>query len=193
MSSVIKVDEIQTATGGTKVFDMIRELDMWRLSTTVNPQNSIVTAWERPTGTNINVFPVPIGTGLTLEDGVFSFPTTGYYRIDAIIGFKTVQQNGFHEMTLKVSNDNGNNYTDYVQASMGQPNNNQYVESCSIKFFINVKNVSGDNATKFNFTTLNDSTAETILGYANPTVGYGGDDVVNLTYFTCQRLAPPIG
>ena len=50
---------------------------------------------------------------------------------------------------------------------------------------INVKNVSGSNTTKFHFETLSNHPAdeEVILG----------DTDMNVTYFTCQRLAPVIG
>ena len=182
MSSVIKVDEIQTAVGGTKVFDMIREFDTWRISANFTTAGGDITGWERPDSVDANVFPGPIGTGLTEESGIFSFPMTGYYRIDAIICFKSTRRDSNHEVVVKVSNDNGSNYTDYVQATIGNAETDQYLESCSMKFFINVKNVSGSNTTMFHFETLSNNPAdeEVILG----------DTDINLTYFTCQRLAP---
>ena len=201
MSSVIKVDEIQTATGGTKVFDTTRVFDMWRVSTDQNPQTKTLTGWERPTGTYHDVFPVPIGPGLSIEEdsigrlGVFSFGITGYYRIDAMIMFYSIIRNSHFAMDLKVSNDNGSNYTDYVQAFMGNAGsstgNTTVAESCSMKFFINVKNISGSNATKFKFSTQFDTSSEEIIGFDSNNLGSAQD--AHHTYFTCQRLAPPIG
>ena len=218
MASIIKISEIQT-NAGAQVSDMIRELDMWRLATSEvpgsgtneyttsqNESNPIISQWERPTGTHHNVFPVPIGTGLTSDNGVFSFPMTGYYKIEAIFGLLTQQSSKRPKVVLKVSNDNGNSYTDYVEVRASQGGSSQYIESCSMKCFINVKNISGSNTTKFNFTASDmqvitvynpDEVSSCILGYnrlpdQTPELTQGNDGVnlANLTYFTCQRLAP---
>ena len=180
MSSTIKVDEIQTAVGGTTILDTKREFDAWRLSANFTTGDSIITGWERADGDDASVCPVPVGTGLTEESGVFSFPVTGYYRIDATILLNSTIQNFQFTTTAKVSNDNGSNYINYVTGMIGNTDADDYQESCSMKFFINVKNTSGSSATKFNFTAADNTSGETVLG----------DTDMNLTYFTCQRLAP---
>ena len=70
MTSVIKVDEIQTSTGSTTLIDTNQEFDQWYLSAndaeyTFN--HSILSGWERysaETSRALNA-PMPIGSGLT--------------------------------------------------------------------------------------------------------------------------------
>ena len=54
-------------------------VDLWRLSATATgEQNPISSNWERADTDGAGV----IGTGMTESSGVFTFPSTGYWRID---------------------------------------------------------------------------------------------------------------
>jgi len=58
----------------------ISEADMWRINTAFTGNQSPVTAnWERADTDNFAV----LGTGLSQSSGVFTFPSTGYYYINA--------------------------------------------------------------------------------------------------------------
>jgi hypothetical protein len=73
------------ATGleyGTLAAGGITEADVWRVTTTSSSTSGTFSSnWERADTDNFTV----LGTGMTEASGIFSFPSTGYYRID----FKT--------------------------------------------------------------------------------------------------------
>ena len=67
---------------GTLAAGGITEADVWRINTNFSSASGIYNAnWERADSDNFT----HLGTGMTESSGVFSFPSTGYYRID----FKT--------------------------------------------------------------------------------------------------------
>ena len=61
-----------TITGGLSM------VDQWRHNSTNGESNGVLTNWERNDSTTFS----QIGTGMTESSGVFTFPTTGIYRID---------------------------------------------------------------------------------------------------------------
>ena len=161
MTSVIKVDEIQTSTGSTTLIDTNQEFDQWYLSAndaeyTFN--HSILSGWERYSAETIRGLnaPMPIGTGLTqttnpnltltgsggLAPAVFTFPRPGYYRIDAYFRFRSSLYDGNFFVTLMLSNDGGTNYTNYIRTNIGNADNDLVKYTCSMKAFINVINIS---------------------------------------------------
>ena len=85
-------DEILINDGGTiKRIDFshikssgLTQSDMWYMTSNITEDVGFITAnWTRYTGPGGN-----IGSALTESSGVFSFPSTGYYKIDYIIGFR---------------------------------------------------------------------------------------------------------
>ena len=59
----------------------ISEIDMWRISTSANSNNSttIMTSnWERSNATGFS----KLGTGMSESSGIFTFPSTGIYRLE---------------------------------------------------------------------------------------------------------------
>jgi hypothetical protein len=78
----------------------------------------ITANWSRYTGPGGN-----IGSALTESSGVFSFPSTGYYKIDYIIGFRN--QSSDHAFTevycqLHYTTDNSS-YTDATTSFINVP------------------------------------------------------------------------
>ena len=85
-------DEFLVSDGGTiKRVDYshikgggITQSDMWIMTGNITEDVGYITAnWSRYTGSGGN-----IGSALTESSGVFTFPSTGYYKIDYIIGFR---------------------------------------------------------------------------------------------------------
>ena len=198
MTSVIKVDEIQTSTGSTTLIDTNQEFDQWYLSAndavyTIN--SSVLSGWERYSSIRGLNAPMPIGTGLTqttnpnltltgsggLAPAVFTFPRPGYYRIDAYFRFRTSVYDSNFYITLQVSNDNGANYTNYIRTSVGNGDNDLVKYTCSMKAFINVINIS---TTQFLF--LKTGTYDASQAYE---IIEGGTAAAK-TSFSCQRLGP---
>ena len=61
-----------TITGGLSM------VDQWRHNATNGESNGVLTNWERNDSSTFS----QIGTGMTESSGVFTFPSTGIYRID---------------------------------------------------------------------------------------------------------------
>ena len=65
----------------------ITEADQWRISSTIatstHNSNVLITNWER----NDNAGFSKIGTGMSLNSGIFTFPSTGIYKLDSLFYF----------------------------------------------------------------------------------------------------------
>ena len=106
MSSILKVDEIQDTSGnniinenagtvtigkagnttniigtlqndGSAFAQGITEADQWRITADHSGVSDITANWERVDTDGFNY----IGTGMTESSGIFTFPSTGIYRI----------------------------------------------------------------------------------------------------------------
>ena len=180
MTSVIKVDDIKTSTGSTTVLDTNQEFDTWRLASDWTTNSARITGWERPDGGTADACPLPIGTGLSEDNGVWSFGRTGFYRIDAAIRFQSNILGNLLRVKVQVSKDNGSNFADYIHVDFGTGEADIHRETSPIRFFLNVGSISGSNAVKFGFFVENLDSGEEVQGHTD----------INYTWFTSQRLAP---
>ena len=120
-------DEILINDGGTiKRVDFshikssgLTQSDMWYMTSNITEDVGFITAnWSRYTGPGGN-----IGSALTESSGVFSFPSTGYYKIDYIIGFRNQSSDyAFTEVycQLHYTTDNSS-YTDATTSFINVP------------------------------------------------------------------------
>ena len=120
-------DEILINDGGTiKRVDFshikssgLTQSDMWYMTSNITEDVGFITAnWTRYTGPGGN-----IGSALTESSGVFSFPSTGYYKIDYIIGFRNQSSDyAFTEVycQLHYTTDNSS-YTDATTSFINVP------------------------------------------------------------------------
>ena len=103
----------------------LTQSDMWYMTSNITEDVGFITAnWTRYTGPGGN-----IGSALTESSGVFSFPSTGYYKIDYIIGFRN--QSSDHAFTEV-----------YCQLFYTQ-DNSSYTDGATS--FINVPGISSSN------------------------------------------------
>ena len=126
-------DEILINDGGTiKRVDFshikssgLTQSDMWIMSGNITEDVGYITAnWSRYTASGGN-----IGSALTESSGVFTFPSTGYYKIDYIIGFRNQSSDyAFTDVYLQL------HYT---------TNNSSYAAATST--IINVPGISSSN------------------------------------------------
>jgi hypothetical protein len=104
-------DTIQVASGVTNNLG-ITEADQWRVTANftnaVNGADEVITSnWERADTSDFE----KIGTGLTESSGIFSFPSTGKYYINAHSWFyQIVQASGLH-FKIFVTTDNSSYIT----------------------------------------------------------------------------------
>tara|TARA_Y100001937_G_scaffold126501_1_gene195926 strand:- start:20 stop:652 length:633 start_codon:yes stop_codon:yes gene_type:complete len=120
-------DEILINDGGTiKRIDFshikssgLTQSDMWHMTSNITEDVGDITAnWARYTGPGGN-----IGSALTESSGIFSFPSTGYYKIDYIIGFRNQSSNhAFTEVYCYLFyTQNNSSYTDATTSYTNVP------------------------------------------------------------------------
>jgi len=113
MTSVLKVDTIQDASGGNEIKPsaLVKEIDMWFVSTTPEPTGSTdhnpITGWERRTG-----FFTKTGTGLTYtsSNGAFALPSAGTWRIYYKIDTHHDSDDNSMNLDLDASDDGGTSF-----------------------------------------------------------------------------------
>ena len=114
--------------------------DQWRLSDTGSEFNGNFTShWERCDSYGFG----QLGTGMTESSGVFTFPSTGIYRIDAQGSSKRTDNITIPEIDLVIQSttDNSNyNALSMSTGHIGGANNSYAVAYCSAIF--DVTNVS---------------------------------------------------
>lgn len=189
MTSIIKVNTIQDSGGneiissnGSGTFTSslpntgITMADQFRLSANLsNPGSAVITAnLERVDDATF----AKIGTGMTENSGIFTFPSTGLYRIQAIGHFYIQNGNdGAAELVTSVSSDSGSNYDVIAMAFSGNSSGAQSFNTHPSEAYVNVTNAStfrvrfetgsmaacvlvgqtDYNRTSFSFTRLGDS------------------------------------
>ena len=113
-----------TVTGAGKE---ISEIDQWRLSANVNGSGSstytlINTNWERNDSDNF----AKKGTGLSESSGVFTFPSTGFWKIDW--NFEGVQNDGSYlRIKMMFGGSSGNNSS--VSEDVSGAGSSEYVST----------------------------------------------------------------
>ena len=68
-----------TNNGSASGFGGITEADQWRLTANTSVPGDITTNWERVDTDGFGY----LGTGMTESSGIFSFPSTGIYLVEA--------------------------------------------------------------------------------------------------------------
>ena len=155
-----------TVTGAGKE---ITEMDMWRLNTSFavsgNSSYSLINSgWERADTDGFQ----KKGTGLTESSGVFTFPSTGYWKIDWSI--EGIQNNdNYFRIRLFFGGTSGND--SYISSDVSGANASQYC-GCSGSAIIYLNDVTD----KFSF--YNSASHGTI----------SGDTGANRSGFTCIKL-----
>ena len=161
---------------GVATVNGITDADEWRLTTDYAPGSSgtqyITSNWER----NDNRFN-KIGNGMTQSSGVFSFPNTGIYLIQCLIGFNNNQNANYIGGFVQVTSDNST----YVTAGQGFSNINytNFGGSMNTTVYFNFMfNVSSTSTHKCKMATSSNSGNYNVLG----------SSVANLTSMTFIRL-----
>ena len=118
----------------------ITEADMWRLTADiVGVGTADITAnLERVDDATF----AKIGTGMAESSGIFTFPSTGLYLVSINVYFDSRGNDGFGNVTIKVSSDTGSNFDDVAQAQGGNDNGSRVTHTTSTQTFVNVTNTS---------------------------------------------------
>ena len=147
---------------GAALISGITEADQWRLTANSNTGSNadLTSNWERNDGTGATY----IGTGLTESSGIFSFPSTGKYLINAQFAAQMEANDTNVEVEFKVTTNNSS-YTTvaYLLCGNGGGNNNTR-NSLATSYILDVTDTSN---VKFKFATASMAGSTTIVGDTN--------------------------
>ena len=147
----------------------ITEADQWRLSSSFSGgTGTINAAWERN-----DTFYDKIGTGMSESSGVFTFPSTGIWRVSfcgSMIANASANYVGFK---IQGSQNSGTNYSTLTQAWSWSDNSSRTLS------------VSGE--TMFDVNNASNCRIKFVASAATSTT-FQGDTNANTTYATFTRL-----
>ena len=154
--NALLVESIQDPAG-SEVLDTNIEIDRWKLiGTDVNrvfkglSNGETIINWEKEDYPNANsdnapqsnLLKIPIGTGISCNNGVWSFPLTGIYKIDIMLAMSCQGQEAEYGATLRVSRDGGLTYISYARLLFGGvESGDRQTHTVSATHFINVSSL----------------------------------------------------
>tara|TARA_B100000282_G_scaffold220125_1_gene163410 strand:+ start:537 stop:1133 length:597 start_codon:yes stop_codon:yes gene_type:complete len=146
-------------------------VDQWRCNSDSGENNGVLAHnnWER-----VDTMYDKIGTGMTESSGVFTFPSTGIYRIDFQGHSKRTDNITVASInaTIQGSTNSGSNYSDLAQSTfhIGGANNSHGQAYCTAIFDVTDTsthrlrvNISGDQPTNFRGDSGNTRTGLTFM------------------------------
>ncbi len=178
-------DTIKFATGGVERMSItnsgisgitagITMADMWRITSDVSVNseyNYLTSNWERADTGGFG----QLGTGMTQSGGVFTFPSTGIYKINFAIYARDSGSSAANGVHIHTTVDGGSNYV-----------------FCSNAYF-NIADISGNTYgsgfTEFIFDVTDVSTHKArFVVYSEASIVVEGSSNANNTYATFTRL-----
>ena len=127
-------------SSGLATTNGITMVDQWRVTTSFNSGNTDIDSnWERVDTGGFG----QIGTGMTQSNGIFTFPSTGVYRIDfqAAAARGSADSIRYVNFYIKTTTDNSN-YIESSYAVTNIHNANDVYASVFLNFIFDVTNVS---------------------------------------------------
>jgi len=187
MSSILKVDQLQDSGGnaiitsngsGTITVNSqpfkngITEADQFRLTANLTANADPISAnLERVDDATF----AKIGTGMSLASGVYTFPTTGLYKVESTVMLSWINDSDSIQVEMYASSDSGSNYDQIARIAVTSPGDEVYVHTYSNSAFVNVTDASTFRV-KFVLASLDANNYLT------------GSSTTNYTFFTFTRL-----
>lgn len=120
-------------TGTVSGASPVSELDQWYLTGT-HTGNATITAWARVTQTGWS----KVGTGMSHSSGVFTFPSTGLYKVSLFAQFR---DDGDDNMAADIQvTTNNSTYASVIQALSGETSAQN--SASAVSYFVNVTDTS---------------------------------------------------
>lgn len=129
------------------------EADQWYLNAGSHTGNSTITSWARVTQTGWS----KVGTGMSHSSGVFTFPSTGLYKVSLFAQFRDDQDDNM-AADIEVTTNNST-YTVVIQALSGETSGQN--SASAVSYFVNVTNTSN---VKVRFSTDSLDSGSYIIG-----------------------------
>ena len=152
-----------TKTGG---FSLPTDIDAWAVSSAYSASsgsNTMTTNWYQFSTASDTHFP-KIGDSMSQSSGIWTFPKTGIWTVDFVLGCYNVDNNSgtYFGFQMFFSTDTGSNY-DRIYTAYGNMTNDDDHGELFVRAYIDVTNVS-TNRLKFN---TNMAASKTIFGDAD--------------------------
>ena len=178
-------DTIKFSTGGVERMSItnsgisgitagITMSDIWRITSNVSVDqgyNYLTSNWERADTSGFG----QLGTGMTQSGGVFTFPSTGIYKINFGAYAHDTGSSSISGIHINTTVDNGSNFSFATNAYFNIPNLATYTYGCAFtEFIFDVTNVSTHKCR--------------FVVYSGDSVVYEGSTTANSTYATFTRL-----
>ncbi len=118
----------------------ITEADQWRLTSRLTDPNNadIVANLERVDDASFS----KIGTGMTESSGLFTFPTTGVYRIQVVSLIYVPQSDGGAGVMTNISSNGGSSWDYVAETNGGNATGSQTYMTVTSECFVNVTNAT---------------------------------------------------
>ena len=115
------------------------EIDQWRLTTSFFTDAATITPFERVDDASFS----KVGTGMSHSSGVFTFPTTGLYKVTTLAEIHASSTDNIVAVEIMVSSDSGSNYDRVGYLSVGgTTGDNDRTGACAGVNLVNVTNSS---------------------------------------------------
>ena len=115
------------------------EIDVWRITSNFTTDAATITGWERTDNATFAY----AGTGMSESSGVFTFPSTGLWKVTPQIEIVTSNSDTIVTVDSQVSSDSGSNYdrTSYfnIRGTASDPNGGAAMTRSTL---VNVTNAS---------------------------------------------------
>ena len=128
----------------------VEEMDLWRLTSGFSGNGSgssstVNANWARPTGSfgDADGFSY-LGTGMSQSSGVFTFPSTGFYRVYFSAGWYYTSDSSNLAAYISYTNDDGSNWTDAASGKSSIPDYSSFnvYQQTSCEHYLDVTDVS---------------------------------------------------
>ena len=133
MSRARTFADLARSATGISAASSATEIDIWRLPSD-HTSNATITAWSRPDYTGY----AKAGTGMTHSSGIFTFPSTGLWKV--VFSFRTnlVSADTSAGAIIDLSTDTGANFTE-ISGAFENRNSNSSLHTQAL---INCTNTS---------------------------------------------------
>ena len=143
----------------------ITEVDQWGITSTTSSDTDPITTWSRISSTGSAS---PLGTGMSVSSGVFTFPTTGKYLIYSKAKF-SINDSDSVAFNTYVTTNNGTNWSAVTSCTDGLNGSGQNRDGgSSTMYFVDVTDTS---QVKVKFTLSSVSSGTSMVGATEFTSG----------------------
>ncbi len=144
-------------------FTGIKEIGVWNVTTPwTGSASTAIVNWEKADFGD----PTAIGSGMTQSSGIFTFPSTGHWLVEAWVNFRTSSaiSSGYNNIVIKYSSNSGSSWADIAMNYVGVASVSDWNASPRVRWILDVTNTSTQ---KIKFTTSTANNSVTQFGNTN--------------------------